>query len=281
MAIWKILIRISFVAGLSSQINGNILVKTGTKETYHLKNEVKLGDLKKLNSKVGYTLEGQLSVSSTFEKDDTQLLEFELTSTTVSTLEKGPKNQGISVEGKFAALIKNGQIEQFFSEESKDTSILNLRRGLTSFFQFKIEDGKFDENDSAGNCFGFYHSKSSTKYTKSKTFCTDWDMRMNPKVEGPLGVDMQNFHEIYYDLTQDSRSLFKLESIERHSVGLRAKEEVGSIVESSLTLMHVESGESVVITSLKDALEKYQEYSILSEIDGRASLVESQVSLFI
>lgn len=238
---------------------------------------MKLGDLKKLNSKVGYQLDGQLIVSSTYQSGDQQLLEFELVSTKFSSLEKGPKNQAISSEGSFAILLEGDQIKKFYSTETKDVSILNLGRGLSSFFQFKYEDGKFDENDSAGNCFGFYHSRSSTKFTKTKTFCTDWDMRMNPKVEGPLGVEMDNFHEIYYDLTQDSRKLYKLESVERHSVGLRSKEQVGSIVDSSLTLKHLESGEATVVKSLESALKKYKEYPLGSEIDGRAAEIGIQV----
>ncbi|KAL5280879.1 MTTP family protein [Megaselia abdita] len=269
------------ILGLSCEIRGDRLVQLGSKESFEFKNEVKLGDLKKLNSKVGYEVDGKLVVSSTYENNDQQLLEFELVSPKFSSLEKGPKNQGISSEGNFAVLIKGDKIEKFYSRETKDVSALNLFRGLSSFFQFKFEDGKFDENDSSGNCFGFYHSKSSTKFTKTKTFCTDWDMRMNPKVSGPLGVDMDNFHEIYYDLTQDSRSLFKLESIERHSVGLRAKEQVGSIVESSLTLKHLESGEAKVVKTLEEVLEKYKEYPLGSEIDGRAAEIGVQLKTFI
>lgn len=78
---------------------------------------------------------------------------------------------------------------------------------------------------------------------KDKGFsdCTDWAMRLNYKVAGPLSVDMENFHEIHYDLTQDSRNFFKLDLIERHSVSLKAKEK-GSTVGISLTLKHLDMG---------------------------------------
>lgn len=255
------------------------MIQQGSKDTFELKNDVKLGDLRKLNSKVGYQLDGKLVISSTYHSSAQQLLEFQLTSTRFSSLEKGPKNQATPLEGSFAVLLEKHRIKQFYSTETKDVSTLNLWRGISSFFQFNYEDGKFDENDSAGNCFGFYHSASSSKTTKTKTFCTDWDMRMNPKVEGPLGVNMDNFHEIVYDLNQQSRSLHRLESVERHSVGLRAKEQVGGVVESSLTLKHLESKDAEVEKSLEDALKKYKAYPLVSEIDGRAAEIGVQVRI--
>lgn len=273
-----------FIAGSLSQ-----LIPNGSRHIYKFENTVELLDLKQTPFSSGYRIESKLTISSVWNSNEYQLLQFELEIPKLLikssdnrkgnkfTIKKSPKLSEMTNLKSFILLENNKIVKFLTNKDSNELSSINLQRGLSSLFQFQKNDETISEHDSSGQCNVLYQSKSSKNYRKIKTDCRNWDLRVNFRVEKALGIGSKSYQEIIYEL-DDSNVLNKIESIETHSRFVKSKPDAGSKIKSNLNLNFLSSDNKVKQNKAKDIKElmenlltENKEFELELEIDGNVS----------
>ncbi|XP_055838443.1 microsomal triacylglycerol transfer protein isoform X2 [Episyrphus balteatus] len=274
------LLQIGFIAPSQQQ-----LIPYGTQQFFEYQNKVSVTDLHNLNSKdtISYTLTLTATVRSIWHRDTTQLLLITLHKPKIRTSNE-QQNVPKIIDKPYYVVVEDGKVIELLADRSRDAYLLNLRRSIASFFNFHYENGPVPEIDVSGECIAFYLAKSSTKYEKIKSDCSNWDLKVTYRSELPLevslpsGVDMKPSLKIEYDLAQDG-SLLKLRSHESHSIALHAKPDAGSRVESEIILKHV-AGSAVgqlkfdTLNDTISSLEDFRAYEMPAEVDGQTSEIK-------
>lgn len=255
------------------------LIPYGSQQFFEYQNLVSLTDHRTLNSKntISYTLTFTATIRSIWHRETTQLLLITFHKPRLQTLDEHQEVPKI-IDKPFYVVVEDGKVTDILADRSRDAYLLNLRRSIASLLNFHYEDGPLPETDVSGECITFYSAKSSTKYEKLKSDCSNWDLKVNYRSEVPLGVNMKPSLKIEYDLGQDG-SLLKVRSHETHSMILHAKPDAGSRVESVVTFKHI-SGAPVTqlkFETLNDtisSLEHFRSFELQAEVDGETSEIK-------
>ncbi|XP_024946167.1 microsomal triglyceride transfer protein large subunit isoform X1 [Cephus cinctus] len=125
---------------------------------------------------------------------------------------------------------------EIYLNPSEKLSGLNLKRGLASLFQYKNVDGEFQERDASGLCNVSYNLIRARFIKKQKIICQQNVYAQEKKHLIPImGVAVTSSRMSMYELTQ----AFLPKSIidyENHTINLRGKQNVGTIITSQRTL---------------------------------------------
>lgn len=199
----------------------------------------------KTSGDVGLRLTGELNVTAVWQQPtdhDTFLLRIQLLSPQLwIKSRRAPEPEGFvehssrvdSVSEQPVLLLwRHGEIVSIYMDPSETVSSANLKRGLASFFQYKVFDGEFQERDASGLCNVTYHSTGPQSILKEKTYCehiTDLSKKQHPN---PLfGVKVASVHHASYKLSHYLLP-FSVHVKESHNMTLSARPEVGTIVTS-------------------------------------------------
>lgn len=150
-------------------------------------------DLRNLNSKetISYTLTLTATIRSIWNRETTQLLLITLHKPKIQTF--GEKQDVPKIIDKpYYVVVEDGKVIELLADRSRDAYLLNLRRSIASFLNFHYENGPVPEVDVSGECIAFYSAKSSTKYEKIKSDCSNWDLKVSYRSEAPLGKCKRN-----------------------------------------------------------------------------------------
>ncbi|XP_055917312.1 microsomal triacylglycerol transfer protein isoform X2 [Eupeodes corollae] len=268
------LLQFGFIAPSQQQ-----LIPYGTQQFFEYQNQVSVTDLRNLNSKetISYTLTLTATIRSIWNRETTQLLLITLHKPKIQT--SGEKQDVPKIIDKpYYVVVEDGKVIELLADRSRDAYLLNLRRSIASFLNFHYENGPVPEVDVSGECIAFYLAKSSTKYEKIKSDCSNWDLKVSYRSEAPLGVSMKPSLKVEYELAQDG-SLLKVRSHETHSLALNAKPDAGSQVKSEVVLKHVAGSPVTQLTfeTLNDtisSLENFRAFELQAEVDGSTSEIK-------
>jgi Lipoprotein amino terminal region len=290
----------------------------GTERTFSLINDVSLYDLKTADKPIGYRISGTIKTAAIWGSDDNGfLLRFEVIireimssvlSTNWSTLFsylqlESPQLylQKLKVEPvdfdekssilkshkktKFYAFWRQGAIEKAFLPETKDASFDNFLRSILSLFQYQqSETETAQEDDISGTCQVKYISKSSTKFMKYKTDCTN-DLEFHERLDKPLSAN-NRFTRVNVVTVSADGHLESIHSTDHHKFAVNAYPNVGFTVGSIFYLRVVDAEvdcKTVEGKTIDDAVKDLKGVSetTLLPVENEKELVgEKSVSLF-
>jgi len=163
-------------------------------------------DLLNSGSFIGYRLTGDLIVSSIWNFEDVRLLKFELLKPKIwinpsdadndftSNLKEHVSTLNDINNNPFYVEWISGKINRFYANKDEDISLVNLKKGIASLFQYQILDGEYVEGDASGVCTVVYSSKSSSQYTKRKFNCQqDGESNDFARADVALGILLLHF----------------------------------------------------------------------------------------
>ncbi|XP_033328364.1 microsomal triacylglycerol transfer protein isoform X1 [Megalopta genalis] len=206
----------------------------------------------KTSGDVGLRLTGELNVTAVWQQPtdhDTFLLRIQLLSPQLwIKSRRAPEPEGFvehsskvdTVGDKPVLLLwRHGEIKSIYMDPSETVSSANLKRGLASFFQYRLLDGEVQERDASGLCNATYHSLGPKSIMKEKTFCEHATLPSRKRHPNPLfDVKVVSEHKTNYELSH-----YLLPSMvhvkESHKMTLPARPEVGTIVTSEGILEEV------------------------------------------
>lgn len=217
----------------------------GRRFTYSLRNDVFISDYKG-GKPIAYRLTGSLQAGSVWSNEREKLLKFSLESPhlhvrphksqsqTEFSQHKSPLDSYSNDE--FYAVWENGKITKVFIGEHENEALVNFKKGLVSLFQYQLLDGDHTEDDVSGSCHVKYTSTSPTTYQKLKEKCTKFNgTTYFARPELPLSVVIKRYQGTTYKVSPDG-SLDTVESRDFHAVKLAANKNVGSVVDSVISI---------------------------------------------
>ncbi|KAH8366430.1 hypothetical protein KR084_005515 [Drosophila pseudotakahashii] len=260
------------------------LIPPNSQQIFKLQNQVILQELGKDSSakETSYKFESDLKINSVWSRDEDQLLEVFISGSRVDASGKSRSITQIPDRPFYISLVK-GQPEKVIAHSSKDQSLLNLKRGIASLLQLRLDGSQEEDLDVSGLCRVSYKVKSSTKVEKTKKKCSLWDLRVNYHPEEALGITQQAQEQVSFELSSEG-TLLKAESVENHLLSLAAKPDVGSSVKSTLVLKHISQGAEEVkqleLESLDEVTQSLLDWNrvfeLESDVDGMISEIKEQ-----
>ncbi|KAF4513818.1 UNVERIFIED_CONTAM: hypothetical protein B566_EDAN015881, partial [Ephemera danica] len=223
----------------------------GSFHTYSYESTVLLNEVKSTkkqlseNAKdVGYQISAQLQVASIWQNpnDPAEKL-LQLQHILHIKSRKAPSPEGF-VEHKsqlesmtndaFLVHWNAGHIEGVFVGEKEARSMLNLKRGIASLFQFKTFDIESKELDVSGNCAVQYRTSDGHTFLKTKTNCTPGKPTVAPIIAHPekvLAALVNSRRDAKYTLNSDLSVLQSVETSEQHEMVAALRSEAGGAVQ--------------------------------------------------
>ncbi|XP_013119487.2 microsomal triacylglycerol transfer protein [Stomoxys calcitrans] len=256
------------------------LVPFNSQHFFTLTNKVTIKEISHgAAEETSYTFTTLLKVNSVWSKNQDQLLQIYFTENRVSTVDKKGKERIQDIikipDRPFYIRFEGHGPTKIIAHTYRDQSLLNIERGIASLLQIQYKVGPMVEVDMSGMCNVFYNAKSKERVEKKKTDCSNWDLKVAYRGEKPLDISRLSIENVVYDISPEG-SLLQAHSVETHKMHLTAQPEVGTIVESLLTLKHVtattEHVEQLDFETLEEAvqslMEWYREFDLEADVDG-------------
>ncbi|KAJ6646520.1 Microsomal triacylglycerol transfer protein [Pseudolycoriella hygida] len=213
----------------------------GSERSYAVLNDVTINH-KNDGKNIGYRINGVLKVGAIWGTDEEKLLKFHLISPKLqfkseksSNYVDQPSPLDAVTNLEFYAIWHLGKITKSFFSKKEDASVVNLKKGLISLFQYQLLDGRYTEDDVSGRCDVVYRSKSTNHYEKMKTNCQSDDLNFHSRDTTAIGVSVVSWRMSDFVVTQDG-TLDKIESREYHEIVVNAFRSAGGGLESVISL---------------------------------------------
>ncbi|CAG9812767.1 unnamed protein product [Phaedon cochleariae] len=238
---------LSSAAGQFSEIN---IFENGESLRYTLQSKILLNERDILAKNVGFYVDGEVTISVVWGTGSQKLLKIELTSPQLHIRSRktsssdgfiphSSKLDGV-LNKPFLVVWNNGKIEKVLLAKGETTSLINLKKGIASLFQFQIIDGEAKETDTSGSCTVKYSSLSPINFQKTKTECESKDFRYIKNSNEILGIEVVSSRQTEYELDSSFTHLKSINSKETHMIYLMIKAELGNYVESEQILSILE-----------------------------------------
>ncbi|CAH1108236.1 unnamed protein product [Psylliodes chrysocephalus] len=275
---------LSSASGDFSDVN---IFENGQSLRYKLQSTILLNERNLSAKNVGFFIDGEVTIDSIWTHGDQKLLKIEIKSPKLHIRSrKAPSPDGFiphsskldNIENNpFFIVWNKGIIENTFIAKNEPVSLKNIKKGISSLFQFQLLDGETTETDSSGKCSVTYTSSSPSTFTKTKNQCAsgDFDYINNPN--HILGVKIDSTRTVDYELASNPFIIKSIILKESHSVFLTAREEMGNHIEAQETLTFIDSKKANTVegTDLEKAIEnisnklgvKFNRETLLTEIE--------------
>ncbi|GFG29687.1 hypothetical protein Cfor_03737 [Coptotermes formosanus] len=246
----------------------------GAGYSYRLDSTVLLNEAgPRVGKDVGYQVTATLSIGvlwqSPYDPND-KLLQLQL-----STLQlhiksrKAPEPEGFVVHTSKLEDLKNlpylvhwnmGKIEHVFLAEGEDLSMVNLKKGVASLFQFQILDVTQTEKDASGKCQVSYKSLDPRTFLKTKTDCVSG--KTVPFILHPdkvMGTLVTSKREVKYTLSNDMSVVQSATAEEVHNMVVEMRQDAGSSVRATQQIILTDTVVKVVPIKASSVEETVQE----------------------
>ncbi|XP_021915479.1 microsomal triglyceride transfer protein large subunit isoform X2 [Zootermopsis nevadensis] len=248
----------------------------GSGHAYRLESTVLLNEAgTRVGKDVGYLVTATLSVGalwqSPFDPND-KLLQLQLSSLQLHIKSrKAPEPEGFVVHASKLEALKNlpylvhwntGKIEHVFLSEGEDLSVVNLKKGVASLFQFQILDVTQTEKDASGKCQVSYRSLDPRTFLKTKTDCISG--KTVPFILHPdkvMGTLVTSKRESEYRLSTDMSVIQSVVADEMHSMVVEMRHDAGGAVRASQQIILTDAAVDVPqikASSLEEAVQEVE-----------------------
>nr|XP_045602720.1 microsomal triglyceride transfer protein large subunit-like [Procambarus clarkii] len=139
----------------------------------------------------------------------------------------------------------NGQIRKVYHIDGRESSVLNVMKGISSLFQHQVKNAKETEVDASGKCEVTYKMLDSTHVTKLKKNCkTVVPVAYFNQTNEVLGAQIDSQVTTSYVLSDDDKIIRKATSLETHFLRVKARKQSGAEVMSKQVL-HLKSRDKI------------------------------------
>ncbi|KAK5641229.1 hypothetical protein RI129_009776 [Pyrocoelia pectoralis] len=225
---------------------------SGHSWTYDFQTTVLLSEKEGSTKDVGFLLEGTVIVKSVWESTNLErILEVELISPKLNIRSgHSPNPNGFMWHTSKLESFRNspffihwskGKIQKILLRKDEPLSLVNLKKGIASLFQFQTLDQEISEIDSSGNCDVKYTSLGPYTFTKMKLSCSSSDFPYHSNSDPVLNTEVESSRMATYELGSDQSYLKSVDLDEMHLMVMKAKEHIGNKVTVRQSLVLVES----------------------------------------
>lgn len=138
-----------------------------------------------------------------------------------------------------------GKVQSTFIPLNEKLSIINLKKGIASLFQFQLLDQQLNETDSSGKCFVSYKSTGPNSFVKQKTSCRTSEEMYLVHPDDFFSVTIESQRESNYKMVKDSSCIESVEAKESHIMTVNIRKDGGSKVN---TIQHLKLEETSSFT---------------------------------
>ncbi|KAL3273196.1 hypothetical protein HHI36_014651 [Cryptolaemus montrouzieri] len=135
----------------------------------------------------------------------------------------------------------NGKIEKFLVNRDESITMVNVKKGIASLFQFQILDGTYDETDASGTCTVEYTSPNQQKISKTKKNCISSDLPYFRNPEVTLDTFVNSIRNVEYELNSDHKYFKSIKAQEKHIMAVSSANYIGNQIFSDQILEFVEN----------------------------------------
>ncbi|XP_019876158.1 microsomal triacylglycerol transfer protein [Aethina tumida] len=270
---------LSSAAGHNVELN---LFEAGEALSYKLHSTVLLNEKDDNSKNVGFFVDGDVVVTTLWSNGNSRILQIEIKEPKLNIKSrKAPAPDGFVPHASKLEKLSNkpylvvwnkGKIDKVLIPKDEATSIVNLKKGVASLFQFQILDGEIRETDASGECTAKYSSTSQDKFVKTKQDCISPDYSYIYNPEPILGTIIKSTRHTEYYLDLTNNIIKSITSKESHQMFVSAKEDLGNFVETEQVLTLSGQDKSQYFTG--DDLE-----TVLSQIVTSSGIFYTQESL--
>lgn len=162
----------------------------------------------------------------------------------------------------FLVHLTEGRVQSTFIPLNEPLSIVNLKKGIASLFQFHLQDQTINETDASGSCLVTYKKLSPTAFQKTKKNCKSSDD--TPHLIHPddlFSITIDSIRNSKYEMKQDLSCIESLRSSESHEMTVNIRKDAGSKLTSiqELTLLDTSSASSITEENLEKVIQKLSE----------------------
>ncbi|XP_044760118.1 microsomal triglyceride transfer protein large subunit [Coccinella septempunctata] len=260
--------------------NGDVkLFVPGEETLYNLHSTVVLNEKNGESKSVGYIVSGKVVVQVVWSKEYEKILKIQLKEPKLHIKSrKAPSPDGFVFHTSrlqeftnepFYVHWDNGKITKILVNAKEPTSLVNLKKGIASLFQFQLLDGTYEETDSSGTCTVSYTSQEPRKIVKTKRDCISSDLPYLKNPELSLDAIVTSTRQVDYVFDQNYQHFQTVRSQETHVMSVSSREDFGNQVHSDHFLEFAEASQDKISAlrgnTADDALKKLISSENLSE----------------
>ncbi|XP_045476215.1 microsomal triglyceride transfer protein large subunit [Harmonia axyridis] len=237
--------------------NGDVkLFVPGEETVYNLHSTVVLNEKDEESKNVGYIVAGKVSVKVVWGKENQKILKIQLDEPKLHIKSrKAPSPDGFVFHTSrlqeftnkpFYVHWNNGKITKILVNAKEPASLVNLKKGTASLFQFQLLDGSYQETDASGTCTAEYTSKELRKIAKTKKDCISPDLPYVRNPELSLDTIVNSSRHVDYELDPTYQYFQTIRSQETHVMSVSTDREFGNQVHSEVFLEFVKNSQGEV-----------------------------------
>ncbi|KAG8264618.1 hypothetical protein J6590_008554 [Homalodisca vitripennis] len=166
--------------------------------------------------------------------------------------------------GDFLLHWNNGHVKSVYINQNEDISIINLKKGIASLFQFQLTTQEVKETDASGECEVVYTSLDRNMVEKIKSNChsqPELPYILHPQQLWSATVSSKRRSVIV--LSPDLAAIDTIDSEEKHQLSIPLREEAGGAIlsQQGIKLQEKSSGAALIEENTIDAAIKTMEKS--------------------
>lgn len=152
-----------------------------------------------------------------------------------------------------------GRVQSIYVPNQESLSLVNLKKGIASLFQFQLLDLETNETDSSGHCTISYTSTGPNSFKKTKKTCQaseDTPYLIHP--DDLFSVSLVSIRDAFYQMADDMSYINKLETKESHEMTVNIRQEAGNKVniEQELKFIGVSRVDPITSENLDDVVQQ-------------------------
>ncbi|XP_049803049.1 microsomal triacylglycerol transfer protein isoform X2 [Schistocerca nitens] len=245
----------------------------GHGQRYSLQSTILLNDAAATGKDVGFQVTGEVTAGAVWQRGGERLLRLELLNPRLHIKSrKAPSPEGFvghaskldtTNNSPFYVHWNNGKVEHMFVASGEDLSMVNLKKGIASLFQFQLLDVETTEKDASGKCLVKYTATDPRSFTKTKTECVS--PKTVPYIAHPeqvLSALVNSQRTSKYTMTGDLLAIDSVIATETHEMFVAIRQDAGSSIKAVLELSRTgrfEITDTVQAESVDAALTQVQE----------------------
>ncbi|KAK4874325.1 hypothetical protein RN001_013685 [Aquatica leii] len=228
-----------------AQVN---IFEPGQSWTYDYQTSILMKEKDGNGKDVGFLVHGTVVVKSLWSNSELdRFLQFELLSPKLNVRSgKTPTGNGFMehtsniesyTNSKFFVHWSNGKIQKILLRKDEPLSLINMKKGIASLFQFQIENKDSDEIDASGHCQIKYNALGTNRFRKTKVKCQSSDLPYHSNPDPVLNTEVQSNSVVDYELDKDNKFLKAVNVYETHEMYMKVKNSIGNVVNVRQSLL--------------------------------------------
>lgn len=205
-----------------------------------------VGKVSEAKRDVGIRISTTVDITPVWKSENTLIVKLSILNPTLHSVARQDLSRELFALPRLPVYFEweAGRIGQVYVGDDDTTLAINIKKGIISLFQLRIEDGTHSEVDVSGECQVHYKvAEKGAVVTKTKLNCDTLDPIGRYRQVNPLlGIDISSFSSIVYNIENDI--IKTVTASEKLLASLSLRESLSAEVNVSQSLTFVETNPS-------------------------------------